>query len=505
MQLIPYIFKTVIITTSLFFALFINFTSAYGQPRELSLEDCRVLARENNQQVEIAHHHRLAAASIRKASYTKFFPGFDFTGSYIRTNKKFNFLDEDMLLPVIPISAIDPQTGQVDPSLLFNPNLHPENTGVIFKPGSSDYLTDPDGNPLFYRYTWLPKDQMSFGQKDNFLFNLGMTQPIFTGGKIRTQYRMTSQIEDIAIYNENLELSSVLYKTERLYWQVYTLQETLTLASKYHSLLKKMVDDLENLYDEGIISQNDLLKARIRLNEANLSRIQARNGLELSKMALCRMVGLPITSEIKVSDTLWIKGELKPLDALFHKALDNRPELKIASKNVELGESVVKLAEARFLPEIALSANYFMVNPDPYHGFSNQFGRDWNVGVIMRIPVFHWNERRHILNASKHEKKVQQLKLEDYKEMVKLEVNKIFYEISEAREKVNIASLSLEQAKENLKLAEDNFEVGRITTTELLEAQTLWREAYSNHIEAKSNMKIQQTNMQKAIGELIND
>lgn len=478
---------------------------AFSQPRELTLEECRKLAIENNQQLEIARQHKLAATAFRKASFTKFLPGFDFTGSYLRTNKKFNFLEEDMLLPVIPYTALDPQTGQVDPIRLFNPDLHPENTGIVFIPGTSEFMTCPDGNPLFHDYTWIPEGQLAFGQKNNYLLNMGMSQIIYAGGKIRTQHRISSQIETIARHGEYLELSAVLYETEKLYWQVYTLREKRKLADSYHELLENMVEDLENLYEEGMVSQNDLLKARVKLNEANLDRIKARNSLELASMALCRIIGLPITTEIITNDSLWIKDEIKSLDALYNKALQNRPELQIASVNVELGKSAVKLAESRFLPDIALSANYFMVNPDPYHGFSDQFGRDWNVGLVMRIPVFHWNERRHILNVSRHEKKVQELKLQDFKELVRLEVSKIFYEISEAHEKVNVAALSLKQAEENLKLAEDNFDVGALTTTELLEAQTLWRKAYSNHVEAKSELILQHTNMQKAIGELMND
>ncbi len=472
-----------------------------SRPVELSLEDCRDLARENNLQLEIAGHHSQAASALRKASYTKFLPGFDFSGSYLRTNKKFNLLDEDMLLPVVPISAIDPNTGQVDPDLLFNPDLHPDDAGVIFHNGKP--VTGPDGNPLFYRYTWLPEDQLSFGSKNNFLLNLGMTQPIYTGGKTRTQYQIASHIETMSKQGKDLELSEVLFETEKLYWKVYTLQEKLELAEEYYSVLESMVKDLSDLYEEGIISQNDLLKTRVKRNEANLDRIRAKNGLDLAKKSLCQLIGLPISTEIEVRDTLWTGDELDPLDALFHSALENRPELQMASTNVELGKSAVDLARARFLPDIALSANYFMARPDPYHGFSDQFGNDWNVGVVMQIPIFHWGERRHILNAARHEKKVQEKKLENFKELVKLEVNKIYYEISEANEKVNICELSLEQAEENLKLAEDNFDVGNITTTELLEAQALWRKAYSNYIEAKSNLKLQQTNMQKAIGELI--
>lgn len=481
-----------------FLGLIIISVTTYGQQKELSLQECKELARDHNKQLEIANQHRSASTALKKASYTHFFPSFNFTGSYIRMNKPFKLLNDDMLLPVVPISAIDFQSGNVDEGLLFNPNLHADNAGVIFM--EDEPLTDDEGNPVFYRYSWLPHDQLSMGSKNNFIFNMGMTQPIYTGGKITAQYQIASQIETIAKHQEELELSEVLYETEQLYWEVYSLQEKLTLAKEYYSLLETMVKDLENLYNEDIISQNELLKARVKFNEANLGRTKARNGLKLSKMALCRMIGLPITSEVMVNDTLWNDYEFDSLDDMLHKAIGNRPELNIASTGVEISESAVKLAQARFLPNIALSANYFMSSPDPYDGFSQQFGRDWNVGVIMQIPVFHWNERRHILNAAKHEKKVQEIKLEDYNELIKLEVNKVFYQISEAREKADIAALSLEQASENLRLAENNFEVGIINATKLMEAQILWREAYSNNIDAKSNLKLQQTKMQKAIG-----
>ncbi len=472
----------------------------------LSLDDVRSMAKENNRKLEIAHHHRLAASSMRDASFTYFLPGFDLTGGYIRTNKQFQLFDDDMLLPVVPYTAIDPQTGQVDPGRLLDPNFpHPDNTGVVFHPITSEPVFGPDGNPVFYSYSWLPEDEMKFGQKNNYMLNFGMTQTIYSGGKTRTQYKIAQQIEDISKHNEELELSELMYEVEKYYWKAYTLQEKYELAQTYYNLLEKTVKDMENLYREDIISQNKLLKVRIKLNEAAMDKRRAANGLSLTKQMLCQLIGLPINEEIELYDDIWISDEVLSLDELFHSALDNRPELKIASKSVELGESAVKLAESRFLPDIALSANYYFANPSPYHGFSDQFGSDWNVGVVMRVPIFHWNERRHVLSSAKHEKKVQQLKLEDYRELIQIEVNKIFYSISEARDKLNIAELSLSQAKNNLDLAQNNFDVGKITSTELMEAQTLWREAHSTHIEAKSELKLKQTQMQKAIGELIND
>ena len=69
-------------------------------------------------------------------------------------------------------------------------------------------------------------------------------------------------------------------------------------------MLEKLVTDLENLYQEGIITHNDLLKAKVKLNEVNLKLLKAQNGLSLAKMALCQVTGLPLETDIRLTDSL---------------------------------------------------------------------------------------------------------------------------------------------------------------------------------------------------------
>lgn len=53
------------------------------------------------------------------------------------------------------------------------------------------------------------------------------------------------------------------------------------------------------------------------------------------------------------------------------------------------------------MPDIFLSGGYTYLNPNPYKGFEKKFGGDWNIGVVLSMPIFHWGDRVHTLNAAK--------------------------------------------------------------------------------------------------------
>lgn len=415
-------------------------------------------------------------------------------------NRDFRLLEDDMLLPVVPYTAIDPETGQVSMDLLLDPDISPPPTGVVFLPDTDIYMTDEDGNPIFHSYTWIPAEETTFGQRNNFLLNVGLIQPLFTGGKIRSQYRMASILEEMAGQGRQKKQSEVLFETEVLFWELYSLQEDLLLAEKAVEFLSRLERDLKNLHEEGMASQNDVLRVSVKLNQANLDQFKAKNGVELASMALCRMTGLPLTEEIKVSAEEDWALQVNSLDELISRARERRPELKMASSAVDMGEQVVNMARARFYPELLFGANYFQANPNPYRGFADSFGGDWNVGVTLRIPIFHWNERRHTLQATQMEKKVQELKLEDARELVELEVTRAYHGYREALRRLSLMQLSLKQAEENLRLARDNFEEGLLTLTELLEAQTLWQDAHAEKIAARGDLRQAFAALEKATG-----
>ncbi len=480
---------------------------------KLSLEECRVMALENNHQVQIADEHVGAAEALRKSAKTNFLPNISANGSYTRTNKKFSLLEEDLFIPVVPYSALDASGSGLNSSLL-SPTLadgttaNPQFDASVFSqtfavdPSTGTPYVDADNNPVFGNYAWIPQEEGELGHKNIYVGALTLTQPVYLGGKVREAYKITKYGEQLAAASKEADVADVLYKTEEAYWRVLSLGEKVSLVNAYIDLLQRLNLDLENLFAEGIIIQNDLLKAGVKLNEARLNLIKAENGLALSKMALCQILGLPLETDLSLTDDL--SSELPGMESLSYRdsAVANRPELHALEQTANIARSGVKLMQSRYLPNVGFTANYLVANPNPYAGLTEDFGSDWTVGVAVNIPIFHWGDKNHTLRAAKYEQRVAELKLEETRDLITLEVQQALFKVKESARKVEVARQNLEKADENLKVATDGFAEGILKTTDVLEAQALWKESRSSYIDAKMERNLDRVNLEKVAGDL---
>jgi len=478
----------------------------------LTLEQCRQMALEHNQKVLIADEHVEAASALKRSAKTQFLPSISANGLYTRTNKKFSLLENDLMLPVVPWTAIDPTTGGLNNTILSptlpdgspNPNFDPTVFGNTFaiNPSTGQPYTDAEDNPVFQQYSWIPKEKAEIGEKNIYMAGINLTQPIFTGGKIRETYRIAKYGENLARAQSDAERTEVLYKTEESYWRVAAVNEKVKLVEAYIKLLDKLNTDLENYYAEGIIIKNDLLKVKVKKNEAELNLLKAKNGLTLAKMALCQQIGLPLATEIIIADSLPALMEPIAQANYVDSALALRPEIEALNQTINIAKSGVNIMKSRYMPNIGLTANYMFFNPNPYNGLTKEFGGDWSVGVAINIPIFHWNDRGHTLKAARSEQRVAELKMEEAKELISLQVQQAIFKLNESIKKVEMAQENLKQADENLKVTRDAFETGRQKTSDLLEAQAMWQSAYSELIDARMEYRLNMVNLKRVTGSL---
>lgn len=469
----------------------------------MKLEECRSLALQNNNKLRMKGEQLAATQSLRRSAYTQFLPSFSFTADYTRLNKQFSLFSEDKMLPIVPYTAINPETGQVDVNSFNTPSVAVST--FVIDPSTGQPYTDYNGNPVFRNYAWLPADQATMGQKDNYFFNLGMVQPVFTGGKIREIYRMSQIAESLASESQNLESNELLFKVEEYYWRVVSLREKVRLATTYRDLILALITDLENYQAEGIITGNDLLKAKIKLNEADLDVMRASNGLKLSVMALNQIIGLDMNAPFIPADSIVPMAGLpiEDVQALIDQARTQRPEMGMMDLKLQLSESELRLSRSRFMPDIGLTANYFYINPSPYQGFDNVFDHDWTVSIAMKLPLFHWGDRIQTMKAAQHNLEANRIEKQDAEQMIALEIQMTVNAYNESLQKIVLCEIGLQQATENLRISENQFAEGLIKANDLLEAQTLWLESYTKAIEARAEAITNKMKLNKAIGNIL--
>lgn len=474
--------------------------------RLLSLDSCRALAIRNNKELRISKFKHDVATNVRKAAKTKYLPSVDASGTYMYTSKEISLLNDDQKSALSGLgNTVSQGIGQ---------NLSPVLTqmaqqGLITAAQASGF-----GQLITNAAPSLTSALNNLGQKivDDFHTNthnlwmgsIVVAQPIFMGGKI-TAYNNIAKYSEMFVENEgNATMQETLLNIDNAYWMVVSLKHKKNLATSYLELTKKLDNDVQKMINEGVATRSDGLSVSVRVNEAEMTLTQVEDGLVLSKMLLCQLCGLPLNENITLVDedreTLATVEESPEADV--QTAINNRPELKMLSNAVDISKQNVKLVRSDYLPTVALTGGYTLSNPNVFNGFQNKFAGVWNVGVLLRVPIWHWMEGAYKVRAAKATTNMTSMQLSDAQEKIELQVNQSTFKVKEANKKLAMANKNTEKADENLRCATLGFKEGVLPTTNVLEAQTAWFMAESQKIDAEIDVKLTQVNLKKALGVL---
>jgi len=384
----------------------------------------------------------------------------------------------------LPTQMPNPVTGELEPNIMIDPS-----TGYP--------VIGPDGNPIFNMYAWLPLEISLSGA---YLAGVTLEQPVYTGGKISAGNKMAGIGKQMAEDNLELQRLNTIVEADVAYWTYISVNEKVKLAQQAVYLLAVIVEKARNAHDVGMANRNDLLKAQVEYNNARLNLQKAQNGLQLSRMELCRVTGLPFLTEITATDTT-VKVTSPVFSEFNGETVSERPEYKLMQKNIELQEQNIRLARADFLPTAGIQAGYNHIGGIEFTGtdFSNT---SLNVLASVKIPLFHWGEGIKKIKASKIEKEISELELTKNRQLLMLETEQSRLNMQLAWERIQMNETAVEQADENLRITKDNYEVGMETITEVLIAQTQWQQTLNEFIDSKTDFKIKETIWMKTTGRL---
>ena len=466
----------------------------------LNLDSCRALALANNKELLISNEKINAAHYQRKAAFTNYLPNISATGAYMRNQKEFSLLNDAQKGALSGLgNSIGGPLQQAGQAILgqLPPELAQKLAPVITQMGNEMIpALNGAGESLV--------DAFRTDTRNVYAGAITLTQPLYRGGKIRAYNKITKYAEELTRQQHHSGLQEVILSTDQAYWQVVSLVNKKKLAEGYLELLQKLDSDVEKMIAEGVATKADGLSVRVKVNEAEMTLTKVEDGLSLSRMLLCQLCGLDLTTPIVLADENIEDLPLLKSNAQFDMttAYANRPEIRSLELATQIYKQKINVTRAEHLPSVALMGNYMVTNPSVFNGFENKFKGMWNVGVMVQLPIWHWGEGMYKVKAAKAESRIAQYQLEDAKEKIELQVNQAAFKVNEATKKLVMAEKNQEKADENLRYARLGFQEGVIATSNVLEAQTAWLSAQSEKIDAQIDVKLTEIYLQKSLGTL---
>ena len=462
-----------IIITSLLITLV---QQASGQ-KIMSLELARAMALEKSENVQIASHTITKSEHELDATRAKRLPSLSasITSAYLRDN-----FSSELFLPTV---SPDPATGQMVPNIMVDPQGNP--------------IIGADGNPLFNTYAWLPLELSLHGA---YIAGLQLTQPIYAGGRIGTGTRMAGLGVEMAKENHRMKMMDAILEVDQAYWLYVSILEKVSLARKSVEFFEALERRVANTHQAGLATGNDLLRVQVNTGKARLQLQEASSGLELARMSLCRIIGLPLYTEIVPADTAFTTPNLL-LTPTPPSYVTQRPEHALLSKNVAMEEKRVQMARAPFLPEIGIRLGYNFIGGIEMNE-SSISNNDLSVIASVNIPIFNWGEGSNRVSSARLSKQMAELAMNRDMELMQLEIEQARLRLNNSITRIEIAEKALTQAEENLRISSNEHAMGRLLLTDLLMAQLQWQEANSEVLDAKTSFRINETLYLRATGQL---
>ena len=471
-----------------------------AQP-SLSLQECLDEAMKNNLSLQRKQNEVDSARAFRNSVRAQFFPSIDFSGTYLRLNKQFSLFENDVLMPLVPYMVIDQQTGKVDPSKFNDPIIAA--TYLVIDPQTMKPVTDKDGNPIFRNYAWLPADKAKLGVKDNYLLQFSLKQPVFLGGKIWYGYKIARQLENIYALQKEATEENIMSDIIEKYMQIVVTWQRIKVIQQYKQMISKIMEDLNNYKQEGIVTELEVQQVKTRYNEVVLNELQASQGLVMLRMFLNQKMGRPLASFWIPKDTAFTLPEVT-LDTakLLNDAMSSRVELKMLDEKIKLSAYQQRMTYGDMLPQIGFLANYLIMKPSPYQGFKNVFDNDYQLGVSIVIPLVHAGDKWYHAKMANIAAQNDVLMKQEAEALIKLDVMNKYFAYTEVLQKIVLTTEKLKQQELNLKQKTDLFNEGMIKSTDILQAQSDWFNAEVDKLDAISSAWVAYYQLLKASGKL---
>ncbi|MBP5301652.1 MAG: TolC family protein, partial [Bacteroidales bacterium] len=381
-------------------ALLLIIPSCLYAQKALTLEECRQMALSQNKDLVQQRAKLEMAGYDRKIAASYYYPRVSALGTYQHTGGGFSLVDDSSIpqfaglgdrVQAIKAGVMQDIQGFLagDPALAQQLMQNPGFQQAMAKLNNSDVAAAV--GQIGSSVDKAIDDAIHPDLKNLYVGVISVQQPLFAGGKIIAGNKMARYAEQLARLEYDGNYDEVLVTVDQAYWQVVSVAAKKKLAESYSTLLHNMLANVEVAVQEGVSTEADALAIRVKSNEADISLTRATNGLKLAKMFLCKQIGLPLDSEISLKEEgvdvipVPVAGERKDFD----KVIADRSETQRLELASAIYKQKVNIARADMLPQVALTANYFVMNPNMNNGFKNEFGTNWSAGVLVSVPIFH--------------------------------------------------------------------------------------------------------------------
>ncbi|REA62038.1 TolC family protein [Dyadobacter luteus] len=308
-------------------------------------------------------------------------------------------------------------------------------------------------------------------------------------------------LKNAELNSQNIK-ESIIYNVANDYYQVFVTTQQIDLLKDNLDKTRQILGTLQLQLDNGVIKKVDYDRTKVSLNNIQSQLTLAENNLSLAENQLKLDMGMPMAENIELTDN----PLSKPFQVYQPGAFDpgNLTAYKSQQVTMQLQNIEKDRIRAGYLPKLSVYGRYGM------QALGNSLGASWGnwfgfgaIGLKLNIPIF---------DSFKRDAQYRQadLNLMTQQEQLKLNMQNYEFQNKNATTQLQKARLNLANDEANVTLAKEVYDVttlqykgGTIPLSDLLNAETSYKEAQSNYINSMLSYYQAQLGIEQSQGSLL--
>ncbi len=338
---------------------------------------------------------------------------------------------------------------------------------------------------------------------ENWSTRVGLAQPVYTGGRIRSGMEAAEQGKRAAEQDLRAGRADLVLETRTAYWGLVTARESLRVIQESIKAYDAHLADARNRERFGMAARNEVLAVQVERDRAELEEISASAGAELALANLQRLLDLPADARIDAVETRAapVPPPAADVEALVVEAGRVRPERQALAARVAAADATAGGERAARLPQVAISGAYNYANPHrDIVPPTTVWKQTWYVGMGVSWNALDFGRRSANEARARAQADGSRAQLRELDRSIRLEVTQRALDLRTAEARLTVAERSVESALENRRVAGDRYRAGVIPSSELLDAEIAHERAALSRTEAMAALRLATAGLDRAVG-----
>jgi len=399
---------------ALLFILNAATTNAQISTKSLSLEDAIQAALQNNKQVMIAKTDEAIAKSNFNQTEAIWLPNVNLSHTAYSTNNPLNVFG-------FKLQQAGVQQADFNPALLNKPNNY------------SNYNTQ-----------------------------VALQQPIVN---VDALYMRKAAKAQVGMYSAQAQRTTEVIKMQVVQTYLY-----LEFTYKYEKVAAEGLQTIQSIYkftkdrfNQGMMQKSDLLNVEVQVQAAELQNSQAKSQVENISDQLSVLMGAP-KGLIYTTQTYTLGTQANASDSVSSA----RSDIRALNAAVDSYDMAIKSTQMGWMPRLNGFANYNINDKS----IAIDGAKSYIAGVQLSWDIFKGNQVNRKVATQRLEKTKVQEQLNSQLESGAAEIRKTKRAVVDANYKIQQQTTSVQQSEEALRILQNRYEQGLVSTNDILVAQT---------------------------------